>query len=123
MEETQTSSTEARKKLESSQAHTKIALEKTAEAARAVGETVKKHAQDVYTVGKEHLGAAAKDLGEAASCTMEELRSQANTMIAQAGEKVKNFQSQTEEYIRSNPLQAVGVAFAVGFLLGLVSRR
>lgn len=123
MEETQIPSTEARKKLESSGAHTKVALDRTAEAAKSVGETVKKHAQDVYAVGKEHLSAAAKDLGDAATCTVGDIRTQANTVISQAGERVKNFQAQSEDYIRSNPLQAVGIALAAGILLGLISRR
>jgi ElaB/YqjD/DUF883 family membrane-anchored ribosome-binding protein len=36
---------------------------------------------------------------------------------------VKNFQAQSEEYIRSKPLHAVAIAFGIGLFFGLISRR
>lgn len=123
MDENSPISQEAKQKLESSSAHTKAALEATTTAAKAVSETVKKHAQDVFQTGKEHLGAAAKDLGQAASVAVGDLRGQARVAFDQASDSVKNFQGQSEEYIRSKPLHAVGIAFLVGLVLGLITRR
>jgi ElaB/YqjD/DUF883 family membrane-anchored ribosome-binding protein len=116
-------SEEAKKKFDSSSAHTKAALDATAEAAKQVSESVKKHSKTAYDTGKEHLTAAAKDLGDAASTTVQDLQGQAKTALDEATARAKNFQSQTEEYIRTNPLQSIGIAFAAGILFGLISRR
>ena len=114
---------EAKKKLESGAAHAKAVLEKTTDSAKQVAETFKKHGKEVIDTGKEHLGAAGKDLGDAAAATVEDLRGQARTMIDQAATRAKNFQAEAEDYIRGNPLQAIGIAFAAGLLFGLISRR
>ncbi len=84
--------------------------------------------------GKEHLSQAAKDLGEAASAKYQDLR-------AQAAQKAEEYKGRAQEafgtasrqgaessgdvegYVRENPLQAVGIAAAVGFVLGLIMRR
>lgn len=116
-------SEDAKKKFDSSTAHTKAAIDATAEAAKNVSESVKKHSKTAYEVGKEHLGAAAKDLGDAANTTVQDLQGQAKTAFEEATAKAKNFQTQTEDYIRANPLQAVGLVFAAGVLLGLLTRR
>jgi ElaB/YqjD/DUF883 family membrane-anchored ribosome-binding protein len=116
-------SEEAKKKFDSSTAHTKAALDATAEAAKHVTESVKKHSKTAFDAGKEHLGAAAKDLGDAASTTVQDLQGQAKTALDEATARAKNFQTQTEDYIRANPLQSIGVAFAAGILFGLLTRR
>ena len=124
----------AAKKLESSSEHAKKALDAAAEAGRAVGETVKKHAKSAYDAGREHLGAAAKDLGEAASASYGDIRDQARTkadefrgraqsVYSDASAYAQDYQSEAEAYIRSNPLQSVGIALGVGFLFGLILRR
>jgi len=124
----------AAKKLESSSEHAKKAIDAAAEAGRVVGETVKKHAKAAYDTGREHLGAAAKDLGEAATATYgdfreqakykaEELRGRAQSAYSNAYDYAQDYQGEAEAYIRANPLQSVGIALGVGFLLGLILRR
>jgi len=118
-----TQSSEAAKKLESGAEHAKKAIGAAAEAGRAVTETVKKHAQSVLDTGKEHLGAAAKDIGDAATAKYGEIREQALTVAGDYKTKAKNFQSDVESYVRENPLKALGVAIGVGFVLGVLIRR
>jgi ElaB/YqjD/DUF883 family membrane-anchored ribosome-binding protein len=124
----------AAKKLESSSDHAKKALDAATEAGRAVGDTVKKHAKAAYETGREHLGAAAKDLGDAASATYGDIREQAKTKAGQlrgraqsvctdASARAQDCQTEAETYIRENPLQSVGIALGVGFVLGLILRR
>jgi ElaB/YqjD/DUF883 family membrane-anchored ribosome-binding protein len=124
----------ATKKLESSAEHAKVALGAAAEAGKAVKETVKQQAQGVYSTGKEHLTAAAKDLSEAANVKYGELRGQATqaaqeykgraqAAISDAQSKAEDFQSEAEDYIRANPFKALGIAVGVGFVLGVLFRR
>jgi len=124
----------AAKKLESSTEHAKKALDAASEAGKAVGETVKKQAQSAYDAGREHLTAAAKDLGDAASVKYQEIRGRAQnvseeykgrakTALDDATAKAQDFQGETESYIRGNPLKAVGIAVGVGFVLGVIFRR
>jgi ElaB/YqjD/DUF883 family membrane-anchored ribosome-binding protein len=35
----------------------------------------------------------------------------------------QSYQTEAEAYIRENPLQSVGIALGVGFLLGIIIRR
>jgi ElaB/YqjD/DUF883 family membrane-anchored ribosome-binding protein len=134
MSETNTEKNAATKKLESSAEHAKKALDAAAEASKAVGETVKKHAQSAYETGREHLSAAAKDVSEAASAKYQEIRGQAQNLAedykgrakhvySDATAKAQSFQSDTESYIRENPLKAVGIAVGIGFVLGVIFRR
>jgi len=101
---------------------------------KEVFEVGKQRAQTAIASGKEHLSKAAKDLGEAASVKYQEIRSQATAkadeykgkareVFTDASAKARNFQSDTEQYIRDNPLQAVGAALGIGFILGLIMRR
>lgn len=124
----------AGQKIESSTEHAKKALDAAAEATRAVGDTVKHHAKTAFDAGKEHLTAAAKDLGDAASVTYtgirehaiaktEEYKGKAQAALGDASTRVKTYQEEAEGYIRQNPLQAVGIAVGVGFLLGVLLRR
>ena len=121
-------------KLESGAEHAKQALNAASEATKAVGETVKKQAQSAYETGREHLTAAAKDVSEAAAAKYGELRGQAKTVAEQykgraqsalsdATSKAQNFQGETESYIRTYPLKALGIAVGVGFVLGVIFRR
>jgi ElaB/YqjD/DUF883 family membrane-anchored ribosome-binding protein len=134
MSETNENKTGAAEKLESSSRHAKKALDAAVGAGRTVGETVKTQAKVAVEAGKEHLGAAAKDLTDAASVTYGDLRSQAKSkteeyrgraqdFIGDASSCARDYQSQAEVYVRENPLQAVGLALGVGFLLGILLRR
>ncbi|MCX7868617.1 MAG: hypothetical protein N2322_01580, partial [Terrimicrobiaceae bacterium] len=96
---------ETAKKLESSTEHTKKVVEAAAEAGKAVGETVKKHAQNVMETGRAHLGAAAKDLSDAATAKYEEIRNQARQTADEYRQRAVNFQGDVEAYIRENPLK------------------
>lgn len=124
----------AGKKLESSTEHARKVIDAAAGAGRVVGETVKAQTKVAIDAGREHLGAAAKDLGEAASATYSDLRNQAreksadlrnnaNAFFDEASTYVQAYQTETEAYIREKPLQAVGIALGVGFVLGLLIRR
>ena len=77
---------------------------------------------------------ATKDVSEAAAAKYGELRGQAKTVAEQykgraqsalsdATSKAQNFQGETESYIRTYPLKALGVAVGVGFVLGVIFRR
>jgi ElaB/YqjD/DUF883 family membrane-anchored ribosome-binding protein len=124
----------AQAKLESGAEHAKQALNAASEATKAVGETVKKHAQSVYGTSREHLTAAAKDVSDAAAAKYDELRGQAKTVAGDykdrgqlawsgAGTQARNFQTDAEAYVRTYPLKAVGIAIGAGFLLGVIFRR
>ncbi len=129
-----TESHTAVQKLESSTEHAKKALDAAASAGRVVGETVKAQAKEAFEASRGHLGAAAKDLGEAASSTYQDLRDQArvktedlryraNHLFDDATDYAQTYQTEAEAYIRENPLQSVGIALGVGFLLGIIIRR
>jgi len=111
------------KKLESSGEHAKKAIDAAAEAGRALGDTAKKQAKAAYDTSREHLGAAAKDLGEAASATYDNVRGRASSICSDAYDRAHDYQTETENYIRENPLQAVAIAAGVGFILGILLRR
>lgn len=124
----------AGQKLESSTEHAKKAIGAAADATKAVGSTVKKQAQSAYETGKEHLTAAAKDLSEAATATYQDIKKQASAKtdevkgraqaaLGEASTRAKTYQEEAESYIRQNPLQSVGIAVGVGFLLGIIFRR
>ena len=67
-------------KLESSAEHARQALNAASAASKAVGDTVKKHAQSAYEAGREHLTAAARTFPRQPPRSMEELRGQAKTV-------------------------------------------
>ncbi len=124
----------ANEKLESGTAHAKAALDETTAAAKEVLEAGKKRAQTAIASSKEHLTQAARDLGDAANAKYSEVRTQATSKaeeykgraqqaFTEASSKARNFQGDTEQYIRDNPLQAVGIAAGVGFVIGLIMRR
>jgi ElaB/YqjD/DUF883 family membrane-anchored ribosome-binding protein len=124
----------AKKKLESSSEHARRAWEATAQAAKHVGDTVKKEARNVFSSGKGHLGKAAQNLSEAASDACEALRSQASqgvhtcleqteTAIEEASSRAKTLQSNIGDYVHSHPLKSIGIAAGIGFFLGFVLWR
>lgn len=139
------STTSASEKLESSQAHAKKALEATTIAAREVAEAAKSNAMSAYSASKLELEAAAHDLKDAALSTYEDLSQAAKEKYSDLSQKARTRYSnvadltseataeyktqledlaiQTEDYVRDNPLTAIGVTFAAGIVLGLLLRR
>ena len=93
-----------------------------------------KHAADKFKSGKTHASEAAQEFKDAAAAKLSDLRGTLNERAGEYREKANQVWSDTtgrartlsedsEEYIRENPLQAVGIALAAGFVLGLVIRR
>lgn len=90
--------------------------------------------KDKFQSGKTHAAEAAREFREAATAKAHDLR---ETLTERAGEyrdranrawsdttvRARSLQEDGEDYIRENPLQAVGVALAAGFVLGLILRR
>ena len=93
-----------------------------------------KQAADKFKSGKTHASEAAQEFKDAAAAKLSDLRGTLNELAGEYREKANQVWSDTtgrartlsedsEEYIRENPLQAVGIALAAGFVLGLVIRR
>ena len=85
---------------------------------------------EVLTEADALLKQATKESGEKAS----DLRAQVETKLRAAKLKLMDMQDDamerakataraTDEYVRDNPWQALGVAAAVGFLIGLLMNR
>jgi ElaB/YqjD/DUF883 family membrane-anchored ribosome-binding protein len=134
MSETTTESNIAGQKLESGAAHAKAALDETTTAAKEVYEAGKKRAQTAISSSKDHLSQAAKDLSDAANAKYQDVRStaaqkaeeykgRAQQAYSAATDRAQDFQGDAEQYIRDNPLQAIGIAAGIGFVLGLIMRR
>ena len=93
-----------------------------------------KQAADKFKSGKTHASEAAQEFKDAAAAKLSDLRGTLNERAGEYREKANQVWSDTtgrartlsedsEEYIRENPLQAVDIALAAGFVLGLVIRR
>ena len=93
-----------------------------------------KQAADKFKSGKTHASEAAQEFKDAAAAKLSDLRGTLNERAGEYREKANQVWSDTtgrartlsedsEEYIRENQLQAVGIALAAGFVLGLVIRR
>jgi ElaB/YqjD/DUF883 family membrane-anchored ribosome-binding protein len=90
-----------------------------------------KDLSDTLTEAQDMLGRAAAETGARAS----DIRSQVSDKLAAAKLKLQDLQDDaidrakaaaqvTDDYVRENPWQAIGVSAAVAFLAGvLVSRR
>lgn len=87
-----------------------------------------------FKSGKTHAAEAAADLKEAATAKLNHLRDTLNERAGEYRERATQVWADTtgrartltedgEEYIRENPLQAVGIALAAGFILGVILRR
>jgi ElaB/YqjD/DUF883 family membrane-anchored ribosome-binding protein len=85
---------------------------------------------DVLVEAETLLKQAAKESGEKAT----DLRSQVETKLRAAKLKLQELQDEaidnakaaaraTDDYVHDNPWQAIGVAAAIGLLLGLVLGR
>lgn len=93
-----------------------------------------KQAVDKFKSGKTHATEAANEFKEAAAAKLNDLRDTFNQRAGEYRDRANQVWSDTsgrartltedgEEYIRENPLQAVGIALAAGFILGVIMRR
>lgn len=66
------------------------------------------------------VGEYGKDRGRAAANSA---RSTANDLADQGRKKALETQDATEEFVRTQPATALGIAAGVGFLVGLIATR
>lgn len=99
-----------------------------------MSEKESKHAADKFKSGRTHATEAANEFKEAAAAKFSDLRDTFNQRADEYRERANQVWSDTtgrartltedgEDYIRENPLQAVGIALAAGFILGVIMRR
>jgi len=96
------------------------------DSACCANEAIKNMTDTVYQTAKptiDMVTGKVNEFKEMAAGKVQDMRSQAQAAWGDAACKARNFQSQSEDYIRANPLQAIGIALGVGLLIGLVSRR
>ena len=93
-----------------------------------------KQAADKFKSCKTHATEAAQEFKEAAAAKFSDLRGSLNERAGEYRERANQVWSETtgrartltedgEDYIRENPLQAVGIALAAGFIIGVIMRR
>lgn len=83
----------------------------------------KTHAAEAARELREAAAAKANDLRETLTERAGEYRERANRVWSDTSVRARTLQEDGEDYIRENPLQAVGFALAAGFVLGLILRR
>ena len=72
---------------------------------------------------KETVSARSDDMLKDAKAQAAEAREKAQKKAEEAKEQLSDVQDQALEYIRKQPLSALGIAAAIGFLLGWLNRR
>ena len=93
-----------------------------------------KQATDKFKSGRTHATEAANEFKEAAAAKFSDLRDNLNQRAGEYRERANQVWSETtgrartvseegEDYIRENPLQAVGSALVAGVVLGAILRR
>lgn len=70
-----------------------------------------------------HGEKAAKDLKSEAGGVVEEYRDTAEQVWGDTTERVRTFNEDADEYVRENPTKTVLTAFAIGFVLGVITFR
>jgi ElaB/YqjD/DUF883 family membrane-anchored ribosome-binding protein len=94
-----------------------------------IEESTEKLLQDLKEVvrdGEELLRAGADELGERGAAAREKLTAaleMAKETQRRLQEKVVASAKATDNYIRTNPYQSIGIAFGVGLLLGVYAAR
>lgn len=97
--------------------------EKTQHEANHKFQSGKTHASEAAREFREAAAAKASDLRETLTERAGEYRDRANRVWSDTTVRARSLQDDGEDYIRENPLQAVGIALAAGFALGLILRR
>ena len=110
-------------KLESSQAHAKKALDTTTAAAREIADSARVLAHSAYCESKDELSAAARDVKHAASATYASFADQTSAVTNKWCERASEIEEELIEHVREKPLQAIGVAFGIGFFLAIILNR
>ena len=87
------------------------------------GPAVPPQAGEKAVRGVSHAGEAVEDLRAAADAMTDEYLGAAEGVWDDARRRVRNFQGDSEQYVRENPTKAIFIALAVGFLLGFTFRR
>jgi ElaB/YqjD/DUF883 family membrane-anchored ribosome-binding protein len=83
----------------------------------------KSHATEAAKEFKEAAAAKAQDLRDALNERAGEYRERANRVWEDTSVRARTLTEDGESYIRENPLQAVGIALAAGFIIGVILRR
>lgn len=89
----------------------------------AEGASIPPEAESKVESGASHARKAAEDLRSAAGAVADEYRGRAEEVWNDASSRVRNFQEDTEQYVRENPTKAVFTALGIGFVMGLIFRR
>jgi ElaB/YqjD/DUF883 family membrane-anchored ribosome-binding protein len=87
------------------------------------GPAVPPQAKEEAERGGTHARKAAEDLRSAAGAMADEYRERGKEVLDDALHRVRNFQDDSKQYVRENPMKVVFTALAVGFVLGLIFRR
>ena len=87
------------------------------------GSAIPPQVEEKANRGVRHARKATGDLGSAAGAMAEEYRGRAETAWNDALSRVRDFQDDSEKYVRANPTKAVFTALGVGFVLGMIFRR
>lgn len=97
--------------------------EKTPHEADHKFQSSKTHAAEAARELREAAAAKAQDLRDTLNERAGEYRERANRIWSDTTVRARTLQEDGEDYVRENPLQAVGIALAAGFVLGLILRR
>jgi ElaB/YqjD/DUF883 family membrane-anchored ribosome-binding protein len=87
------------------------------------GPAIPPQAKEEAKRGMTHARKAAEDLRSAAGAMADEYRERGKEVLDDALHRVRNFQDDSKQYVRKNPMKAVVTALGVGLVLGLVFRR
>lgn len=83
----------------------------------AQADALLQRAQTEGSEGAKHIQAQVEE-------KLAQARAQLHSLEGEATEKARAMKQATEAYVQTNPWQSIGIAAAVGFVLGvLVSRR
>ncbi len=86
--------------------------------------TVLHETEDLLKKASHETGERAKDLRAQVDAKLLAAKLRLQELQGEAVDRAKDAARATDDYVRDNPWQAIGVAAAVGFLVGmLVSRR
>jgi ElaB/YqjD/DUF883 family membrane-anchored ribosome-binding protein len=85
----------------------------------AASDKLMKELRDVVVAAEELLGATAGDNAE----RLKEIRERAEAALKGARERLEGAGSEIEERVRQHPFAALGIAAAVGLVIGVLLSR